>query len=60
MPEAMTTYQVRLPRELLEEFQKHAKANDKSAAGEIREFMREYIEFSKERRRYPWRHTIPF
>lgn len=60
MPETMTTYQVRLPKELLEEFQKYAKANDKSPAGEIREFMREYIEFGRERRRYPWRHALPF
>ena len=56
----MTTYQIRLPKELLEEFQKQAKACDKSAAGEIREFMREYIEFGKEKRRYPWRHTSLF
>ena len=38
-----TTYQFRVPKVLLEEFLNAARAKDRSAAGEIREFMRGYI-----------------
>lgn len=38
-----TTYQIRLPADLLSEFRSLAKARDRSPAAEIREFMRGYV-----------------
>jgi len=41
--EITTTYQIRLPAALLAEFQAAAKVKDRSPAGEIRAYMREYV-----------------
>lgn len=47
MAEDNTTYQVRLPKTLLADFLELARKNDKSPAGELREFMREYVSREK-------------
>lgn len=47
MAEENTTYQLRLPKALLADFLELARKNDKSPAGELREFMREYVRREK-------------
>lgn len=47
-----TTYQIRLEPELLREFLAAAKEADRSAAGLLREHMRQYVNTAKQRRRH--------
>lgn len=56
------TYQIRVDAALLKAFLELAKSNERSPAGVIREFMREYIE-KNTLRRAPWEGSekdIPF
>jgi hypothetical protein len=43
MQNDQTTYQIRVADDLLESYKRAAKARDKSAAGEVRDFMRRYV-----------------
>lgn len=52
--EEQTTYQVRLPKKLLQEFLAEAKSRDDNAASMIRKFMRYYTSRGK---KAPWQHS---
>jgi len=43
MSSDLTTYQIRLSASLLQQFRAAAKQEDRSPAGEIRAFMRDYV-----------------
>lgn len=48
-----TTYQLRLPRSLRDEFIKAAKQNNLSAASLVKDFMRDYVR-SPHSKSAPW------
>lgn len=43
MNDEMITYQIRVSADLVAKFRAIAKKNDRSPAGEVRAFMREYV-----------------